>query len=186
MCLPVVALAATAVAGMVSTYAKVQQANTQAAFATANANNERVAAAQDQTSMNQAALTRYQQISQVEGEQRAAQAANGAQVDFGSSAAQVASTAVEGAMDVNRIYQTGFQAQHGHDVNITNDLAAASAARSQALFAGIGGAIGTAGSVLGQANQYGMLSSKMGIPAGGGGAQISGFNGGGASGGMFG
>jgi hypothetical protein len=168
MCAPVAALALvggimSATAGAVGTIAKIQQANMEAQVATANANSERQAAAQDQTSMNQAALQRYQQISQMEGEQRAVQGANGVNVDFGSPSQVRDNTAMLGAMDVNKIYQQGFQAQRGHDVAIANDQAQASAARNSATMAGIGGALQFGSSVLGGVSQYKLLQNKMGM-----------------------
>lgn len=174
--IPLIASGVGAVSGAIGTIAKVQQDNMQAAVSTANANAEKQSAAQDQTSMNQAALIRYQQISQVEGQQRATQAANGVQVDYGSSGAQVASTAALGAMDVNKVYQQGFQMQRAHDVNISNDLASASAARSNAVMTGIGGAFSAAGTVLGGVNQMNSLAFKMG---GGGVGSAQSYGGGG-------
>jgi len=154
MCLPVAALALaaggiSAVSGAVGTIGKIQQDNAQAQVADANANAEKQAAQQDQTSMNQAALTRYMQVGQTEGNQRAAQAANGVTVDYGSSGAQVQSTAVEGDMDVSKAYQQGYQQQRAHDVAIANDQATASAARSNAVMSGISGALSFAGGLTG-------------------------------------
>jgi hypothetical protein len=188
MCAPIIGLAAAGISGVLGTVAKVQQDQVQAQVADQNAAAERAAAAQDQTNMNQAALQRYMQISQTEGQQRATQAANGVVVDFGTAKEQVSDTALLGSMDVNKIYQTGFQAQRGHDVAIGNDVATARAARSNAVLTGIAGGFGAAASFLGGANQYGMLASKFGIPSGASGA-TSNFgmsNGAGAMGGAFG
>lgn len=170
MCAPLAAIplitmigaGVSAAAGGVATVAKIQQDNAQAAVATANANSEKLAAAQDQTSMNQAALTRYQQISQTEGNQRAAQAANGVNLNFGNPAESQGDTALLGSMDVNKIYQTGFHAQRGHDVNIANDEASASAAKSNATMSAIGGVLNFGSTVLGGVSQYGKLSGMMG------------------------
>lgn len=164
MCLPVAAvgLVAGLAATGVATYAKVSQANAQAAAAEANAVNERNAVVQDETNMNMAALRRYQYIGQVEGQQRAQAAANGVNVDFGTPAMNVADTARLGAMDVNSIYQQGAATMRNHDINIWNDQMAASSARSQATMAGIGGALSAGSSVLGAINQYGSLRAMFG------------------------
>lgn len=164
MCLPLaaVALVGTLATTAVGTFAKIQQANAQSAVAEANAANERNAAATDQTNMNMAALRRYTEISRVEGQQRAQAAANGVVVDFGSPGRTVDDTALLGGMDVNAIYRQGFETQRGHDVAISNDNMAASAARSQGVLAGIGGALSIGSSVLGSVKQYGSLSKMFG------------------------
>lgn len=160
--IPLIAAGLAAAAGGIATVAKIQQANMEAKVADANAQAERAAAQQDQTNMQQAALQRYRQIAQVQGQQQAAAAANGVSLGFGTAAQQVGDTQFLGSEDVSKIYQQGYASQRNHDVAIANDLAQASAARASVTTTAIGGALNFGSTVLGGVSQYQQLKNKMG------------------------
>lgn len=145
------------------------QANAQSQYkakiAERNAALERDASQQEQENTRQAALARYREIAQVKGRQRLAAAANGVGLDFGTAADVVADTDMLGREDVNRIYQQGNNAVKGRDIQASNYMGEANAARSAGTAALIGGAFDMGSTVLGGVSQFKDMKFKQGWQA---------------------
>ena len=160
--LPIAAAALAVGAGAMRTIGAVQQANTQAKVATANAAAERNAAQQDQENTRQAALRQYREIARVKGQQQVAAAANGVSLDFGTPADVVSDTDLLGREDIANIYRSGNNALRSHDINTSNYVTQANAARSAKTNAIIAGAFDIGSSVLGGATQYQAMQGQFG------------------------
>src|SRR3546814_10733482 len=78
------------------------------------------AAAQEQENTRQSALQHYRQVAQLKGKQRAAMAANGIDLNFGSALDVQGDTEMLAREDTSRLYQQGFQRARGYDVESAN------------------------------------------------------------------
>lgn len=168
MCGPVLPIAAAALAvggSAMKTISAVQQANTQAKVADANAAYEREAAQQDQENTRQAALKQYREIARVKGQQQVAAAANGVSLDFGTAADVVSDTDLLGREDVANIYRQGDNTLRSHDINAANYDTQANAARAAKTNAIISGVFDMGSSVLGAASQFGAFKGSSGFSA---------------------
>ena len=102
--------------------------------------------------------------SQLAGQQRAAMAANGVDLNSGSAIDVQASTKYLGLQDVNTIQSNAARTAWGYDVQGMNDTATANLLKSQADNinpAGIG-AMAAVSSILGSASQYAMSKAGSG------------------------
>lgn len=138
------------------------QARYQAKIADRNADMASEAAAQEQENTRQSALQHYRQVAQLKGKQRAAMAANGIDLNFGSALDVQGDTEMLAREDTSRIYQQGFQRARGYDVESANYGAQANASRQAAKGALIKGAFDMGSTALGGASQYGQLKAKYG------------------------
>jgi hypothetical protein len=177
MCGPAAVIGLGVASAGLGMFANIQRANAQAQAAQGNINLERDAAQQDQQNAAQAALARYRQIAQVQGMQRAAAAANGVSVDYGTAADQVGDTAMLGNEDVANLYRQAAATQRGHDVAIANYEGQISAAKSAKTMAIAQGMLGMGSSVLGGVTQYTNLKRQLGMPGTGAPSYLSSYTG---------
>ena len=167
MCDPVtLTIAATAVAAGSQIYSGFQQAG-QARYAAGIADqNQRIAAEQANDSENNTALEaqrRYRMLAQTKGSQEAALAANGVDLNFGTSLDIQRDTAMIGAEDVGQIYKAGSERTKGFDREGWNYGAEAKSLRSKASGAIVGGFLNAAGTALGGASQISSMKSAQGF-----------------------
>ncbi len=108
--------------------------------------------AQDRTRIEAARL--YRKAGQTGGQQRAAMAANGLDLGFGSALQVQQDTAMITAEDAGQIYKSGAEEVRGFDINAGNYRAKAQGARQAASAAIVKGVFDVGSSVLGGATQY--------------------------------
>ena len=101
----------------------------------------------------------YRQVSAQMGEQRAALAANGLDVNFGNAGDVVADTALYGQEDANTIAQNTMRESRGFEIEAANFGAEAKSQRKAAKGALIKGAFDIGSTILGGASQYGKLTA---------------------------
>lgn len=148
---------ASAAATMAGQYVQGQAAYTKAKYdqsaAEANAAlaNDQAKQQIDQTKL--AASRRYREAGQLEGQQKAAMAANGLDLGFGSAARTQADSRMIASEDVGQIYKEGFNRTQGYLTDAYNYRLTGQAARSAASSAGLATGIGMAGTALGAASQ---------------------------------
>ena len=111
------------------------------------------------------AIQRGRQLGAAKGAQQAAQAANGIDTSFGSALDLAQDTAMIGAEDALAGEQNTATAVRGFEIDASNHRAEASAKRSAAKGAIIGGAFGAASTMLGGAQQFGGMKARMASPA---------------------
>ncbi len=157
MCDPVsLTIASTVVATASSVMSGIgasQQANYSAQV---NDQNAKLASQQAKESIDNTKLEaqrRYRQQAQAQGQQQAAMAANGVDLNFGSPVNLQKDTAMMGAEDVGQIYKAGFQQTRGHDISAWNYSSQAAADRAKAKGAMLDGIMGGMKSVLGGATE---------------------------------
>lgn len=164
MCDPVtLAVTATVVTMAGQGFSAMQQASQhryQARVAERNVQLANEAGQQEQENTRQAALAHYRQVAQLKGQQRAAMAANGIDINFGSAADVQGDTDMLAREDAQRIYTQGERAVRGRDFEASNFGGEAKAQRSAATGALISGAFDMAGTALGTASQFGKVKSK--------------------------
>ncbi|UUL83449.1 hypothetical protein [Sphingomonas qomolangmaensis] len=160
----------TSVSGTVATVGNVQQARYRAAVADRNAALEQESA-RDALARGRTEEERSQrQTASTMGAQRAAMAANGIDLTFGSAASFVADTARVGQQDAATIRENATREARGMEREAANYRGEASAQRSAATGAAISGAFGVASSALGSAQQFkrmGRARNPYGVSAGG-------------------
>lgn len=170
MCDPIsLTIAATAVAAssqVMSGIGQAQQANYEAGVNDQNARLSAEQARDSNQNINLEAQRRYRALAQTQGQQQAAMAANGVDLNFGSAVDIQHDTAMIGAEDVAQIYKGGFQRTRGFDIQGWNYASQAEADRAKAKGAMLQGIMGGLGTALGGASQV----SRMGGFGGGGGA----------------
>ena len=173
MCEPAtLTLIATGVAAagqIVGGVMKAQQQTFQARVADQNArlaNNQAMDALQRGKLTEQAS---YRQTSQLMGAQRAALAANGVEVDFGSAADLQADTRMIGREEAGTIRENTMREVQGYEIDAANSKAGAAAARSARTAGLVSTAFDVAGTVLGGAQQY----KKIGAARSGAGASTA-------------
>lgn len=125
-----------------------------------NAAAERNAATDAQQRGQIAQQQRYRQLAQSMGAQRAAMAANGLDLSFGSAAGTLADTAMIGNEDVLTIAHNTTREMQGHDINATNYTMQGQAAKAKGDAALFSSVLQAGGTLLGTASQVG----KMGAP----------------------
>ena len=169
MCDPVsLGLAATAVTALGQGYSSLSanaQSRYEARVADQNASLEESRAG-DALARGKVDATNYQKkLSQTEGEQNAALAANGIDITFGSAAAVRSDTANAGMQDTVNIYKNAQREAQGYEINAANYRAQSAADRSNAKSAIVSGLFNIGSTVLGGATQVSKLqaSQKFGV-----------------------
>lgn len=104
----------------------------------------------------------YREVSQRMGAQRAAMAANGLDISFGSAADFVGDTAMYGEEDASNIAENTNRDVRGFLVQGANYRAEAKSQRNASTAALIGGAFSVGSTLIGGASQYGKLKAGMG------------------------
>ena len=124
---------------IISGIGQKQQADYQAQVADQNA---RIAENQAQDSIlntNLEAQRRYRQLAQTKGQQVAAMAANGVDLNFGSAVDLQRDTAATGAEDLAQLYKGGNEQTKGFEINAFNSRSEAAGDRAKGQGALIGG-----------------------------------------------
>jgi hypothetical protein len=168
MCLPLVAVAAIG-AGVMSAAGSVVQgmsANSQgkyeAGVAKQNAVLEREAAAQ---SIRQGQTERrdyWRKVGSVKGQQIAAMAANGIDVDYGTAGRVQDDTQMLANEDAANLYENIHNRTRGFIINASNYKMAAKAVKQQGKAALVGSLFQGAGSLLSSFSQASAMKAKMG------------------------
>lgn len=168
MCAPPLVIAAVAAAAVTAGgqlyagKAAQQQGRYEDAIAQQNAAAQRDAAADASHRGDIAQLQHYRKVSQMIGAQRAALAANGVDLDFGSALGITTDTAKIGAEDSATIAENTRREQMGFDINAANYTMQGRAARAKGNAAMVGGVFGAAGTLLGAAKQVGQAYAPGG------------------------
>lgn len=174
MCDPVtLSIAATAVttaSSIMSGIGASQQANYAARIGDQNARlaNDQAKDSIDNTNIE--AQRRYRQLAQTQGQQQAAMAANGVDLNFGSPTDVQKDTAATGAEDIAQLYKAGYQRTRGFDIDGWNYRSQAAADRARARGAMLQGIMGGLSSALGGASQVagkGGAGGKAGVVSSG-------------------
>lgn len=113
------------------------------------------------------ARRQQQQSAQVQGAQRAALAANGIDIDFGSAAALRADTVSANAEDALMLARNGEREARGFEINAANFTADARASRSARTGTLVKGGFDFGSTILGGAKQYRSLKAAR-YPGGSG------------------
>lgn len=164
MTLTIAATAVTALGQGYSALSANAQSRYEAKVATSNARLEESRAG-DALQRGSSEAIRYQrQLSQEEGQQNAALAANGIDIGFGSAASVRADTARAGMEDTLAIYKNAAREAQGYEINSANYRSQASASRAQAKSAIVSGIFNIGSTVLGGATQISKM--KAGQSAG--------------------
>jgi len=165
MCEPVtLAIAATAVAAAgtaVKTINTMKSQTYQARVADANA---KMASSQAADAAERGKIEAQRVMgrnSQLLGRQRAAAAANGIEVDFGSSADVQNDTAEIGRQEVATTYQNAEREGLGYDISASNYQAKAASARAARSAALVEGAFDFGSTILGGAQQVGKIKASQ-------------------------
>lgn len=166
MCDPLTLTAAAAAVSTIGAGFGALQANAQnryqAKIADRNADLANEAARQEQQNTRDAAMQQYRRTAALKGQQRAAMAANGVDVNFGSALDLTADTDMLANEDVRRIYDQGDQRSRGFEIEASNYTSEAGARRQAATGNLIGGVFDMGSTALGGAQQYAKLKAKMG------------------------
>lgn len=163
MCAPpalaLVAAGAAAAGTMASGLSQASSLRYQAKVADANARleNQQTLDAIERGRSDRVQLDR--KYSQLEGQQQAAMAANGIDLDFGSAAQVARDTAMLRNEDAASLYKDQDTEIRGHDINASNYIGDARAKRQAATGAVVSAGFGAASSILGGAQQYSKLKS---------------------------
>lgn len=104
----------------------------------------------------------YREVSQRMGAQRAAMAANGLDISFGSAADYVGDTAMYGEEDASTIAENTNRDVRGFLIQGANYRAEAKSQRNAGTAALIGGAFSVGSTLVGGAKEYGKLKAGMG------------------------
>lgn len=154
---------ASTVTGMAGKYVEGKAAYTQAKYEQSAAKaNEALADQQAKEQIDQtklAAQRRYREAGQVEGAQKAAMAANGIDLGFGSAAQAQSDSRMIANEDVGQIYREGFNRTQGYLTDAYNYRLKASAAKSAASSAKIATGIGMLTTALGGASQINSMKA---------------------------
>ena len=173
MCAPALAvplmIASTVVSStgaVISGIGQKQQADYQAQVEDQNAHIAEGQAEDSILNTNLTAQRRYREVSQTQGAQTAAMAANGVSLDFGSAVDVQRDTAMIGAEDMAQLYKAGNEQTKGFEISAFNDRSKAMGDRAQgqgALIGGIFKGLSTALSGASQAaDMKGHLSGNFG------------------------
>jgi hypothetical protein len=107
----------------------------------------------------------WRKIGQVKGQQVASMAANGIDVGFGTAARVQDDTQMLADADATNLYRNIEQRTKGHQINASNYVSEAKAARAQGKAAMTGAVIGAAGSILGGFQQMAAMRPKVENPS---------------------
>ena len=169
MCVPAIAapllMASTAISAGGAIMGAIGQSQQASYAAQVAENNRRTTEQQANETANNTALEaqrRYRALAQTKGQQQAAMAANGVDINFGTAVDLSRDTAMIGAEDVGQIYRAGNEKLKGFDVQAQNYAAEAAAGRAKASGALVTGFLGAAGTALGGASQVAKLKSGFG------------------------
>jgi hypothetical protein len=148
---------------MAGQFMQGQAAYTSAKYQEAGAKaNQALAAQQAKDSITltgQEAQRRYREASSLEGQQQAAMAANGVDINYGSAVDTLSDSKMIAAEDVGNIYTSGERRTEGYLTDAYNYRLKAAAAKSTAKSAGIATGIGMLGTALGAASQVSKMSA---------------------------
>lgn len=165
MCDPVtLTIAATAITAggqIMSGISQQQQSNYAAGIATRNAGIAANQAKDAEANTQKEAQRRYRQSAQSLGAQQASLAANGVDINFGTSVALQGDSRMFAAEDVGQIYKAGSERAKGFDNEAYNYRAESEAQKAKGRGAMMEGLFGAAGTALGGATQVSKL--KKGI-----------------------
>lgn len=171
MCLPVAALPAMAIASSVvsaagSVYGGMQanaQGKYESQLAKRNSEMEVEAARESREIGKDEAKQHWRNVARTKGQNIAAMAANGIDVDYGSAARLQDDTQLLADEDAQRLYRNVEQRTRGRLINAANYTAEAKAAKRRGKAALVGSVFSAAGSLMGGASQAAGLRSKMGV-----------------------
>lgn len=153
----------TAVGGLAGAYAQNQQAKAQAKIEGRNAVVAQNAA-NDAVERGEEDLKRhFYKVGQLKGQQRAAMAANGVDLDFGSAADLQVDTTLQAQADAVTISENAEREADSYRINASNYRASAATAKAKGRAALIGGVFDAGKSILGGAQQYAGLTTKYGL-----------------------
>lgn len=179
MCNPAVlmiASTAVAVAGQgLQTIQAAKQATYQARLMDRNAQLANESARTEQENTRTEALRRYRELGALRGQQRAALAANGIDVDFGNAGLVQSDAEMIAREDVENIYRQGYQRSRGFEIEASNYRANAQAARQQRTGAIVGGIADIGSTVLGGMSRYSSMKAgrSPGLSSSGGSSSSS-------------
>jgi hypothetical protein len=185
MCPPAAAIPALMLAGTAVTAAGALYGglavNAQARTAAKVAGmNERAEADRVRDTLERGALEHRQldrQYGQIGGQQRAAMAANGTDLSYGSADLTQQDTSMLHMEDKQALTRNTYLEVRGLDMGMANYRAQRSAAKAQGRSALIGSIFSTGGSLLSGASQYGEWRAKYGTSGGAGAYGIAGSSG---------
>lgn len=104
----------------------------------------------------------WKSVARTKGQNIAAMAANGIDVDFGSADRLQQDTVTQSREEVTRIYRQGEKTSKDRLINASNYVSEAKAARARGKAALIGSAFGAAGSIMGGLSQASSIRAKIG------------------------
>ena len=159
---PVLALVAAGVAAAGAGYSALQanaQARGQAAQAKVNQAEANRSAADALERGNVEQQQHYRKVSAQMGAQRAAMAANGLDISFGSAAYLVGDTAMYGQEDASALAENTVREARGFEINAANYGAERKSAKLAATGALVKGAFDMGSTILSGASQYGKLKA---------------------------
>lgn len=159
MCLPAAPLAliaagVSAAGTMYSGLAASAQARGAAAQAEVNAKEASASAADALKRGNVDQVRHYREVSQRMGAQRAAMAANGLDISFGSAADLVGDTALFGEEDASALAENSSREARSYAVQGANYRSEAASQRAQGRAAVVSGIFGATSSLIGGAKEY--------------------------------
>lgn len=161
--LALVSAGVSAVGGLATAYAGRQQANAQAKLDARNANIAQNAANDAVDRGDEELKAHFMKVGQLRGQQRAALASNGVDVDFGSAADLQLDTSLLAQADAVTISENAQREADSYRVSASNYRAQAAAAKSQGRTSLLAGAFDASKSLLGGAMQYSALNRKYGF-----------------------
>lgn len=154
--------AGTAIAGTVAgTVGKVQQANFERKVAEQNQKleNERIVDAMSRGETE--ARDAGRRAAAMRGAQRAAMAANGIDLSFGSASDLLEDSAMYAREDVGNVRKNTDREIRGYDINAANYGSQANAAKQRKAGAIVSGALEVAGTIAGTASRMGKISYEQ-------------------------
>lgn len=143
-----------------------QQGKYESKIARRNAALEVEAAHESYESGKDERLEFWRKIGAVKGQQMASMAANGIDVGFGAGQRMQDDTQMLANEDARRLYKNVEQRTRGHQINASNFVAEAKAARARGKAAMTASVFQAAGSLLGGASEFGKLKTKIGTGGG--------------------
>jgi len=160
--LPALLVASTAISAAGAGFGALQasaQNRYAAKIADRNADLANDATRQEMENTRESALQLGRRTAAIRGQQRAAMAANGVDLSFGSAADVLADTDMLGREDLGRLYRQGDQNVRGLDIQASNYRSEAAASRQAATGSLIGGVFDVGSTALGGATQYAKLKA---------------------------
>lgn len=103
----------------------------------------------------------YRRASQLQGAQRAAMAANGVDLGYGSALDVQQDTAMLTSEDAGQIHKNTFNELRGFDISAANERASGRAARAKGRSAMIGSFMSAGGTLLSGASQFGKMQGEQ-------------------------